>query len=82
MRNDFMKNGQSRHRLRVSRADTLESTTMRHITLEQFAEILEVMAIAHSIDSGIAITHVGEVGGRPTIAISTCNGDGDCFVMQ
>jgi hypothetical protein len=55
---------------------------MRHITLEQFADILEVMTIAHSIDSGIAITHVGEVGGRQTIAVSTCRGQGDCYVIQ
>jgi hypothetical protein len=72
----------SRFRLRVQRADILESTTMRHITLEQLADILDVMTIAHSIDSGIAITQFGEVGGRPTIAISTCNGDGDCFLVQ
>lgn len=53
---------------------------MRSITLEQLADILEVMTITHSIDSGFAITHHGCVEGRPTIAISTCRGEG--FVMQ
>lgn len=53
---------------------------MRSITLEQLADILEVMTITQSIDSGFAITHHGHVEGQPTIAISTCRGES--FVMQ
>jgi len=55
---------------------------MRYVTIEEFAEIMEVMTISLSIDSGFAITHFGEVGGRPTIAISNCNGVGNCYLMQ
>lgn len=50
---------------------------MRSITVEQLADILEVMTITQSIDSGFAITHHGHFEGQPTIAISTCNGHGD-----
>ncbi len=55
---------------------------MRSVSIEEFVDILECMTISHSVDSGFVITHFGEVGGRPTIAISNCNGDGNCFLMQ
>jgi hypothetical protein len=55
---------------------------MRHVTIEQFADIQEVMTITQSIDGGFAITHHGHVGGQPTIAISTWRGDGDCYIIQ
>lgn len=44
---------------------------MRHITLEHLAEILEVMTIDQTINSGFAITYHGHVEGRPTIVISS-----------
>lgn len=55
---------------------------MRRVTLEQLADILEVMTITQSIDSGFAITHHGHVEGRPTIAISTWRGDGVGYVVD
>ncbi|WP_158568036.1 hypothetical protein [Duganella sp. BJB476] len=55
---------------------------MRSITLEQLADILEVMTITRTIDSGFAITHHGHIGGQPTVAISTCRGDGGAFIVQ
>lgn len=55
---------------------------MRSITLEQLVDILEVMTVTLTIDSGFAITHHGHVEGRPTVAISTCRGTGDCYIMQ
>lgn len=55
---------------------------MRYVTIEEFSEIVETMTISHSIDSGIVITHFGEVGGSPTIAISTCRGEGICYILD
>jgi len=55
---------------------------MRRITLEQLADILEIMTVNESIDNGFAITHIGHIDGKPTIAISTCRGEGDSFVLQ
>lgn len=55
---------------------------MKYVTLEQLTDLLEVMSITHSIDNGPAITHHGHVAGVPTIAISTCRGDGGGFIIQ
>jgi hypothetical protein len=55
---------------------------MHQVTLETLCDILEVMTIERSVDSGFAITHYGDVGGRPTIAISTCRGEGDSYIIQ
>jgi hypothetical protein len=55
---------------------------MRIVTIEELCDLLEVMTIEHSHDSGFAITHLGHVAGQPTIAISTCRGDGDCYIIQ
>lgn len=60
----------------------LKERQMRHVTLEQFTDILEVMTITQSIDSGFSINHHGHVEGRPTIAISTWRGDGVCYVVD
>lgn len=53
-----------------------------HVTLEQATNLLEVMIITKSINSGFAITHHGHVEGQPTIIISTCRGAGDCYIIQ
>jgi hypothetical protein len=55
---------------------------MKHVTLEQLTDLLEIMTITHSIDSGIAITHTGHIESVPTIAISTCRGMGDGYIIQ
>jgi hypothetical protein len=55
---------------------------MRSITLEQLADIVELMTITRTVDSGFAITHHGHVEGQPTVAISTCYGTGDCYIIQ
>lgn len=55
---------------------------MHCITLEQLADILEIMTVTQSIDSGFAIIHHGHVEGRPTIAISTCCGNGGGYILQ
>jgi len=55
---------------------------MQHVTLEQMSALLEVMTITQSIESGFAIIHHGHVESVPTIAISTCRGAGDCYVIQ
>jgi hypothetical protein len=55
---------------------------MKHVTLEQATEQLEVMTITQSIDSGFAITHHGHVEGQPTILVCTCRGEGDCYIIQ
>jgi hypothetical protein len=55
---------------------------MQHVTLKQAADLLKVMTINQSIDSGFAITHTGHIEGVPTILISTCRGDGDCYIIQ
>lgn len=55
---------------------------MRHVTLEQVTEHLEVMTIEQSIESGFAITHHGHIEGVPTIIISTHRGAGDCYIIQ
>lgn len=55
---------------------------MRKITLGEMAEILELMNIKQSIDSGFAVTHHGDLQGRRIIAISTCRGEGDCYIVD
>jgi hypothetical protein len=55
---------------------------MRPVTLEQLADILEVMIINQTIDSGFSITHFGTIEGLPIIAISTCRGAGGGFIIQ
>jgi hypothetical protein len=55
---------------------------MRKITIGELADILEIMNIKQSIDSGFAITHHGGVEGRPIIAISTWRGSGDCYILE
>lgn len=55
---------------------------MKRITLEHATDLLEVMTISQSIDSGFAITHTGHIEGASTILISTCRGDGDCYIIQ
>jgi len=55
---------------------------MQHVTLEQLSEILAIMTITQSVDSGFAITHHGHVEGVRTIAISTYYGTGDCYLIQ
>lgn len=55
---------------------------MRHVTLEQLTDILEVMTIELTIDSGFAVTHHGHVAGQPTIAIATCCGEGGGILVQ
>lgn len=55
---------------------------MMRITLEQATGLLEVMAITLSIDSGVATTHTGHIEGQPTILISTCRGNGCCYIVQ
>jgi hypothetical protein len=55
---------------------------MQHVTLEQLCDLLEHMTVSRSVDSGFAITHHGYVEGVPTIAISTCYGTGDCYLIQ
>jgi hypothetical protein len=44
---------------------------MRNITLEQAADLLEIMDINQTIDGGATITHHGHIEGKPTIVIST-----------
>jgi hypothetical protein len=53
-----------------------KESSMQHVTLETLCDILEVMTIERSIDCGFAITHFGDVGGQPTIAISHKDGTG------
>lgn len=55
---------------------------MKHVSLEHAMDLLEVMTITQSIDSGPTITHVGHIEGASTILISTCRGDGDCYIIQ
>jgi len=55
---------------------------MKCITLEQTTDLIEVKTITRSIDSGFAITHTGHIEGVPTILISACCGDGDCYIIQ
>jgi len=55
---------------------------MRIVTIEELCDLLEIMTIEHSHDSGFAITHFGQVAGTPTIAISTCCDEGDCYIIQ
>jgi hypothetical protein len=50
--------------------------------MEALCEVLELMTIERSVDSGFAITHFGHIEGQPTIAISTCNGGGDSYIIQ
>lgn len=55
---------------------------MRQVTLEQLADILEVMTITQSIDDGFAITHYGHIEGSPTVAVSTCRCQGGGYILQ
>jgi hypothetical protein len=55
---------------------------MKHVSLEQFSDLYEIMTITQSIDSGFAITHTGHIEGQPTILISTCGCEGDCYIIQ
>lgn len=55
---------------------------MRHLTLEQLTDILEVMFIEQTIDSGFAIAHHGHIEGQPTIVISAFRDDSAGFVLQ
>lgn len=55
---------------------------MKHVTLEQATDLLDVMTIQQSINVGSAVTHHGHIEGVPTIIISTCRGEGDCYIMQ
>jgi hypothetical protein len=55
---------------------------MRKITIGELADILEIMNIKQSIDSGFALTHLGDLGGRPIITISTYRGNGDCYIVE
>jgi ferredoxin len=55
---------------------------MKHVSLEQFSDLHDLMTITQSIDSGFAITHAGHIEGAPTIIISTCRGGGDCYIIQ
>ena len=55
---------------------------MQHVTLKQATDLLEVMTIEQSIESGFAIAHHGHIEGVPTILISTSCGEGDCYIIQ
>lgn len=55
---------------------------MQHVTIEQATERLELITIIQSIDNGFAIAHHGYIEGVPTIIISTCRGEGDCYIIQ
>jgi hypothetical protein len=55
---------------------------MKHVLLEQYSDLHDLMTITQSIDSGLAITHHGHIEGVATILISTCRGDGDCYIIQ
>lgn len=55
---------------------------MRKITFDELVDILEIMNIKQSIDSGFAVTHHGDIEGRPIIAISTYRGEGDCYIYD
>lgn len=52
------------------------------VSLEQYSDLYEVMTITQSIDCGFAVSHHGHIEGAPTILISTCRGNGDCYVIQ
>jgi hypothetical protein len=51
-------------------------------TTEELCDLLKDMTITQSTDSGFAITHHGHIAGIPTIAISTCHGIGECYLIQ
>lgn len=55
---------------------------MQHVTLEQAADLIEAMSIVQTIDSGSTLTHHGDIAGQPTIIISTCRGQGECYILQ
>jgi hypothetical protein len=55
---------------------------MQHVTIEQLTDLLEIMTINQSIDSGFATAHTRQAGGVPTILISTRRGAGDFYVIQ
>ena len=55
---------------------------MQHVTLKQATDLLEVMTIEQSTESGYAIAHHGHIEGVPTIIISTHRGAGDYYIVQ
>lgn len=55
---------------------------MKHVSLEQFCDLHDLMTVTQSIDCGFAITHHGHIECVPTIIISTHRGDGDCYIVQ
>lgn len=55
---------------------------MQQVTLQQMVDLSEAMPITQSIDSGFIVTYHGHVEGVPTVAISTCPGMGDCYIIQ
>ena len=55
---------------------------MHRVTLEELTDILEVMVIEQTIDSGFAPTHHGHVEGQSTIVIATCRADGGGMLVQ
>jgi hypothetical protein len=55
---------------------------MKQVALEEATDLLELMTITQSIDSGFTITHHGHIEDVPTILISTCRGAGDCYIIQ
>jgi hypothetical protein len=54
---------------------------MQQVSLEQLTDLLEVMTITQTIDSGFAITHHGHIEGAPTIIVSTLRGTGG-YILQ
>jgi ADP-heptose:LPS heptosyltransferase len=55
---------------------------MQHVSLEQLADLLKVISITQSVDSGFAITHIGHIEGVPTVAISNNRSNGDGYIIQ
>ncbi|WP_211454440.1 hypothetical protein [Collimonas antrihumi] len=51
-------------------------------TQAELCDTLEAMTIKQTIDHGFALVHFGDIAGQPTIAISTCRGDGGGFIIQ
>ncbi|WP_211451159.1 hypothetical protein [Collimonas antrihumi] len=51
-------------------------------TLEDFCDRVEAMTVKQTIDHGFALVHFGDIAGQPTIAISTCRGEGGGFIIQ
>lgn len=55
---------------------------MKKTTLADLCSTLEAMTIERSVDHGYAIVHFGHIDGQPTIAISTCRGNGESYLIQ